>query len=336
MEPLISVIVPVYKVETYLRQSIESIINQTYQNLEIILVDDGSPDTCGNICDEYATKDKRIKVFHKQNGGLSDARNYGVDRASGGYLSFVDSDDWIEPDMFEVLLKVAVDNKADIVNCGFFWNHFDKMIVKPEIDIKFANPIDSVKSLIKGKISTGAWGKLYRKSCISNISFPRGHDFEEYATVYKFFLQAYNVVSIAKPLYHYRKGRKDSITETHTMANLYDYWLAHKSRYDYFLQDDRFSTEKVIVDKLKYFCASAISRTWRWCYDNSEQERQQYASFFKEMQEFAASHFPCFGEKDWPLYLRFSIFLARFNNAFVFALLYYLNQWYRRVRGKES
>ena len=117
---MVSIIVPVYKVESYLPQCIESIINQTYPNLEIILIDDGSPDACGKICDEYAKQDKRIKVFHKQNGGLSDARNYGVARASGEYLSFVDSDDWIEPDMFEVLVKVADDNKADLVNSTVF------------------------------------------------------------------------------------------------------------------------------------------------------------------------------------------------------------------------
>lgn len=333
MGPLISVIVPVYKVEAYLRQSIDSIINQTYQNLEIILVDDGSPDACGNICDEYATKDKRIKVFHKQNGGLSDARNYGVDRASGEYLSFVDSDDWIEPDMFEVLINVADDNMADLVNSGIFQNYSDKTVVLPEIEAKFVDSIDSVKALIKGNIGAVAWGKIYRKTCVSDIRFPRGHVFEDYVTVYKFFLQADKVVSIAKPLYHYRRGRKDSITETHTMEYLYDYWLAHKWRYEYFLHDDRFNTDEGIIEKLKWYCAVAISRTWRWCYANSASERQQYSSFFVEMQNFATSHFPCFGEKEWPLYLRLSIFMTRFNNAFVFALLYYLNQGYRRVRG---
>ena len=117
---VISVIVPVYKVEQYLPQCIESIINQTYRNLEIILIDDGSPDNCGKICEEYAQKDKRIKVFHKKNGGLSDARNYGIARASGEYLAFVDSDDWIEPDMYEVLVNWIEDHQTDIVSCGFF------------------------------------------------------------------------------------------------------------------------------------------------------------------------------------------------------------------------
>ena len=333
MEPLISVIVPVYKVEPYIRQCIDSVLSQTYRNLEVILVDDGSPDNCGSICEEYAVKDKRIKVFHKENGGLSDARNYGVARASGDYLSFVDSDDWIEPDMFEVLIKAADENRADLVNSGVYHNFSNRTVAIPAIETTFIDTVDSVKSLIKGEMDPGVWGKIYSKSCLSNISFPCGHVFEEHATVYKFFLQADKVVSIAKPLYHYRLRRKDSITETHTMANLYDYWLAHKSRYDYFLQDDRFNTDKEVMSRLELNCASAIAHNWRWCYENSAQERKHYAIVFKEMQEFAASHFPCFGEKGWPLYLRFSIFMARFNNAFVFALLYYLNLGYRRLRG---
>ncbi|HEY8803664.1 MAG TPA: glycosyltransferase, partial [Clostridium sp.] len=101
--PLISIIVPIYKVEVYIRNCVDSILNQTYKNLEIILVDDGSPDNCGNICEEYSSKDKRIKVIHKKNGGLSSARNAGLDIASGEYIGFIDSDDWIEGDMYESL-----------------------------------------------------------------------------------------------------------------------------------------------------------------------------------------------------------------------------------------
>ena len=111
---LISIIVPVYNVEKYIHECVDSIINQTYKNIEIILVDDGSPDNCGKICDEYAKKDNRIKVIHKPNGGLSDARNHGIDVANGEWLMFIDSDDWIEPNMAEKLLHSALNNKADL------------------------------------------------------------------------------------------------------------------------------------------------------------------------------------------------------------------------------
>ena len=334
MMPLVSVIVPVYKVEHYIRQCIDSILKQTYRNLEIILVDDGSPDSCGSICGEYAEKDKRIKVYHKENGGLSDARNYGVARAKGEYLGFVDSDDWIEPDMYELLVNVAEKNNADIVTCGIFNQHPNLTVAASDVEKAFDHePVALLKDMINGKIAFYAWNKLYRKTCFSDISFPRGHVFEDIATMHKLFMKASTVVCISKPLYHYRVNRKDSINDTYSMDNLTDYWLAHKARYDYFAQDARFNTDAQIMNKLKQYCAVAIARTWRWCFASSSQEREEYASFFKEMQEFVTSLFPCFGVKGWPLFLRFSIFMARFNNALVFALLHYLNQVYRRVRG---
>ena len=118
-EPLISVIVPIYNVEQYLENCINSILNQTYRNLEVILVDDGSPDNCGGICDLYSDKDPRIKVIHKQNGGLSDARNKGLDAATGEYLAFVDSDDTILPEMIDKLYQRIVIDQSDLAFCGY-------------------------------------------------------------------------------------------------------------------------------------------------------------------------------------------------------------------------
>ena len=115
---LISVIVPIYKVEKYLEQCVDSIIAQTYQNLQIVLVDDGSPDRCGEICDRYASENKNIVVIHKKNGGLSDARNAGIQAASGAWLAFIDSDDFIDPDMMETLYNLAVSNQAKMAWCA--------------------------------------------------------------------------------------------------------------------------------------------------------------------------------------------------------------------------
>lgn len=332
MKPLISVIVPVYMVEDYLTQCVESIRNQTYQNLEIILVDDGSPDSCGSICDSFARHDQRIKVFHKQNGGLSDARNYGIARATGAYLAFVDSDDWLEPDMYEELVHIAEDTGADIIICGYYDEYQKRRSKIGRIDNSFCNTNELVKKLICMGVNNGVWNKLYRKNCFNDTLFPKGRVFEDISIMYKIFLKVNRVSCITKPLYHYRRERNHAISQTYSMANLIDFWLAHKSRYDYFLQDDRFNTDYIIMEKLKEHCAAAIARTWRWCYSNTAREREQYASFFEEMQDFAASHFSCFGQKGWPLFLRFSIFMARFNNAFAFALLYHLNQGYKKMR----
>ena len=117
MEDLISVIIPIYKVEAYLDRCVRSILSQSYQNLEIILVDDGSPDQCGKMCDDFAALDSRIRVFHKENGGLSDARNYGVEYANGKYIAFIDSDDYVESHYVEYLHDLIVSNDADIASC---------------------------------------------------------------------------------------------------------------------------------------------------------------------------------------------------------------------------
>lgn len=119
MSELVSVIVPVYKVERYLSRCVDSILQQSYSNLEVILVDDGSPDSCGMICDEYQKNDRRIRVIHKSNGGLSDARNYGIEAAQGKYLAFVDSDDWLDFDMIDILYRVLTSQGADIAECSY-------------------------------------------------------------------------------------------------------------------------------------------------------------------------------------------------------------------------
>jgi len=327
---MVSVIVPIYKVEQYLPQCIDSIIGQTYRDLEIILVDDGSPDACGRISDEYAKKDKRVKVYHKENGGLSDARNYGIRMATGEYLGFVDSDDWIEPDMFETLVSTAEKNIADIVSCGFFREGPENTVVNSNDDMKFTNSANLVKALLRDDISVFVWNKLYRKSRFPQSAFSKGHVYEDIVIMHKVLLMATCGVNISKPLYHYRTNRSGSINQSRSMENLIDYWLAHKSRYDYFLADRQFNKDKEIIDKLRFWCALAIARTWRWCYSNTQKEIIKYSSFLEEMQSFAKNNLSYSDMKVWPLHLKFTIFLARFKNPFVFALLYYLSQMYRK------
>lgn len=327
---MVSVIVPIYKVEKYLCQCIDSIIGQTYRDLEIILIDDGSPDACGRICDEYARKDKRIKVYHKENGGLSDARNYGIRMATGEYLGFVDSDDWIELDMFETLVSTAEENNADIVSCGYFREDSDCTIVCSDGDMMFNDSVDLVKALLRDDISVFVWNKLYRKSCLPLSVFSKGHVYEDISIMHKILLMAARGESISKPLYHYRSNRLGSINQSRSMDNLIDYWLAHKSRYDNSLADRCFNEDKEIIDKLRFWCALAIARTWRWCYANTQKEIKEYSSFLVEMQHFAKNNLSRADMESWPFHLKFTIFLARFKYPFVFALLYYLNQVYRK------
>lgn len=212
---MISVIVPVYKVEDYLERCITSIVNQTYRNLEIILVDDGSPDHCGEICDEWSRKDSRIKVIHKENGGLSDARNAGMKIATGEYTVFVDSDDWIHKDMLKVLMEVQEETKGDIVECKAqicFSKENDMEIgTLSEIDKTSFNTEESLQCLINEyPLHQTVWNKLYRTEVIKDILFPYGKYHEDEFWTYQVFARAEKVVYVDVSLYYYFQ-RKDSI-----------------------------------------------------------------------------------------------------------------------------
>lgn len=205
---LISVIVPVYNVEKYLPQCIDSILNQTEKNLEIILVDDGSLDNSGKICDEFSKKDDRIIVIHKKNNGLSSARNAGLEIARGNYIGFVDSDDWLDKTMYEVLLKLLKENNSDISCCDFFKtaNSNDSI---PHIDneiINSYNNIESLNNFYNGLYTQTvvAWNKLYKRELFKDISYPVGKIHEDEGTTYKLYYKANKITYTNRPLYYYR------------------------------------------------------------------------------------------------------------------------------------
>lgn len=213
-EELISIIVPVYNVEVYLCQCIESIIEQTYKNIEIILVDDGSKDTSGQICDDYAQKDKRIKVIHKKNGGLSDSRNAGIAVATGKYIAFVDSDDWIEKSMYEKMLKKCKEFNADICVCGYFREYKDKTVSELNFAENVYKTKDALKELIKGTVlKDHAWTKLYKKSLWDHVEYPVGKVYEDIRTTYKIVQKSNSVCLLPENMYHYRQ-RKGSIARS--------------------------------------------------------------------------------------------------------------------------
>lgn len=238
--PLVSVIIPVYKVEQYLPTCVESLINQTYKNLEIILVDDGSPDNCTKLCDEYAEKDNRVKVIHKENGGLSDARNAGIESAKGEWLVFVDSDDAIHPQMIEFLIKAVLQNNYQVATCGYkfipqVWNG-DNDFVLYSFEKTFTESC-SEKSLIeymKQTLWTTAWAKIYKKDLFDQIKYPVGRLHEDEFTTYKVLYEAKKIYVIDLPFYFYRQ-RDSSIMANISEKNLNDTIDAYIERIDFFL-----------------------------------------------------------------------------------------------------
>lgn len=235
--PLVSVIVPVYKVEAYLERCVNSIMNQTYGNLEIILVDDGSPDNCGTICDQLSKKDTRITVYHKPNGGLSDARNYGVARSHGSYITFIDSDDYISPDFVTYLYDSIVKHHADISCCCMVKTTSDTV----DYGLNNSFPSEQVLSgysacmALSGNLYltlVTAWGKLYKSEIVKKYPFPAGKKHEDEATTCKYYYASNKVVIGNRRLYAYYQNPTSITHSKGDTLNTDAIWaLTHKGEF---------------------------------------------------------------------------------------------------------
>ena len=208
--PEISVIVPVYKVEQFLHRCVESILRQSFYNFELILVDDGSPDSCGDICDAYAAKDNRIHVIHQKNGGLSAARNSGIDyvmaHSDSHWLAFVDSDDWVHPDFLKILYSAAQQTCCKISACGFFRTEGEPFPEVQDDSILCLSADDYYCGEIHGGVTAVAWNKLYHRSLFKELRYPIGKLHEDEFTTYKTVYAAGQVAMVPAELYAYFKN----------------------------------------------------------------------------------------------------------------------------------
>lgn len=238
MKKKVTVVVPVYNVSNYLEKCIDSIINQTYKKLEIILVDDGSTDNSGAICDDFASKDKRIKVIHKENGGLSDARNFGIDIATGEYIVFVDSDDYIALDMIEFLYNSLESNEADISTCLYqnFYDGEDVLESDDNISYVCSNTEALEKMLYQQDCTTSAWGKLYKTSLFDGIRYPKGKICEDLDTTYLLFSKANKIVINTAKKYFYLQ-RETSIINSEFNPKRMDALKFAKNETDYIIKN---------------------------------------------------------------------------------------------------
>lgn len=210
--PLVSIIVPVYNIKAYLLECVESLQKQTYPNIEIILIDDGSSDGSEIMCDELGETDSRIRVIHQANGGLSKARNTGLESARGKYVGFVDSDDWLELDTIEIMIQACENNDAEIAVCGLKRVYRDGSEVFAPTKEAVYNREEALTALFRGaEFGDQACTKIYRREIFQSIRYPVGQHFEDVYTTYKLFLLSNKVVTVARPLYIYRQ-RKSSIT----------------------------------------------------------------------------------------------------------------------------
>ena len=241
MNPLISVIVPIYNVFPYLREALDSVIHQTWNNLEILLVDDGSTDGSGEICDEYA-RDPRVRVFHQENRGLSGARNTGLDHMTGEYTVFLDPDDAFHPEMIEKLFLALSVNRADLSACGYETAETEGLLKGAKRKDRFILGRDRVYTRMEAFHAMAAdafpvvvWNKLYRRNLWDGLRYPEGRIYEDIRTTPQILDRCGRVAVVSQALVCYRK-RKSSITGTYTAENSHEYIAAFEAAQEYLEQ----------------------------------------------------------------------------------------------------
>ena len=227
MEPLISVIIPVYNTKDYLDQCLWSIQRQTLRDIEVIIIDDGSNDGSEKICEEYGKRDSRFRIWHQKNAGLAAARNRGIEQARADYIMWTDSDDWVEPTFCEEALKAATENRADIVVFRFTQHDEDDKESAEKIrPFPEEGMISPEKALTESweLISDVVWNKIYRRELYKDIQYPEGYLYEDRATTYQLVHAAERVCLTNQYLYHYRGQRTGSISNTRSLRRIQDYY----------------------------------------------------------------------------------------------------------------
>ena len=277
----VSVIVPIYKVEPYIKKCIESVISQTYENLEIILVDDGSPDSCGIICDEYAQQDTRIRVIHQANKGLAGARNAGLRVAIGDYIGWVDADDWIEPDMYEYLVENIQRYNSDIAVCGHMEHGRSGVTHCGWENVEVLDTEDALELLLRNRtLQNYVWDKLWRRELFDEIEFPEGRTFEDIAVLHRLFVKAQRVVCLPEEKYNYFL-RTGSIVSDRTLGNRLNHYIAAKNRYDE-LSGNWPQFEELMGAQ----CAASAVGIWCCYLSNPKAEREKYRVQIDDISRF--------------------------------------------------
>lgn len=302
MEKLLSVIVPVYGVEDYLNRCVDSILGQSYRNLELILVDDGSPDRSGEICDRYAAADSRVRVIHKENGGLSSARNIALDTFTGDYVTFVDSDDFIEPETLRLMAEALEQHEADIV-CVGNWE------VDSETGEKTLGICPSRSQCVTGEEMVGKiflWDgcdsavcdKLFRRELLEHYRFPQGKVCEDVAVTYRIILEAERVYLMDQPLYNYFQ-RPGSISHSALSDNSFHFSQHTKIIYDYIR-----ANAPNIEPQARYLRVRSLENILLLQDLAGEELRRKYADRYRQQVRELRTHlgfilrYPRFSKKD--------------------------------------
>lgn len=273
----VSIVIPVYNIDKYLNKCVDSIIQQTYSNLEIILVDDGSTDKSGTICDKFAKIDNRIRVIHKQNGGLSDARNVGIENATGKYICFIDGDDYIDSNMILEMHKLANENGCEMVVTNFVRETDDNKVtfevLPPNLGVCDAHK--SMKNMLLTNLS--ACNKLFLFKLFDDIKFPVGRTYEDIFTIPQITLKCSKIYFDDTYYYHYMQ-RNNSIIHTSFNINKMDYYYSVKEIFE-------ISKKINITKEAECFCILALSNLLNDIYPFRKKYRDEYKMVYSEMKK---------------------------------------------------
>ena len=269
---MLSIVVPVYNVEKYLANCIESIIKQTYKTFELILVNDGSTDSSLNICEEYLRKDDRIKIINKENGGLSSARNAGIDIAKGTYIGFVDSDDWIDNNMFYIFMDIATNNKADIAQCEYkrVVDTTNEIFINNDCNVKVFSSTEALNNQYNNELGVStvvAWSKIYKKELFDDLRFPLGKYHEDEFTTYKLLYKANRIVYTSNQLYYYRDTPNSIMNASYNKKRL-DILSALDERQSFL--ENVVKDEELIAKNLRFYYRSIVTCYFRYKECNKE------------------------------------------------------------------
>lgn len=290
--PKVSIIVPIYNVEQYLHKCIDSLLEQTLKEIEIILVDDGATDRSPEICDTYALKDQRIKAIHKTNGGLSDARNVGIEVSQGEYIAFLDSDDWVEPNFYEYLYNLVKKEDADIAQCDYIEAHTEDVQIdfKKHIKETIYTGIEALGLLFGEEYvkTVVVWNKLYRRVLFEEIRFPKGKVHEDEFTSYKVIHKADKLINSNLPMVYYRQREGSIMAEDFNERRL-DVLEAWKEKYEYLKQEGleelALRTEANLCSTLKGFYVqtqkSSLINKDKILEDLKNEMKRKYIKFIK-------------------------------------------------------
>lgn len=330
LEALISVIVPVYKVEPYLRKCLDSIVGQTYTNLDIILVDDGSPDGCGAICDGYAERDERIRVIHKENGGRSSARNTGLAAAKGAWIGWVDSDDWIEPDMFGYLLSNALAEDAEIAVCSRYEEYRRRSVFYGWDKNEVIGTEEAMYQLLKDcAMRCYMWDKLWRRELFEGISFPEGRTFEDAAVAHRMFERTEKIVCLPEAKYHYRQHGASIVGDV-SLANRMNYYIAMRERHE-----DIMERWPQMIDLAEQECVKSSIGLWCAYFQNSQTERRKYLPQLKEIAIINRTHGgQTIGEDSLGLAGKCVVKLTSSTAPWSFGLAWFISKLYQIRHGR--